>query len=140
MFYLNSTDRGMVAIDCLWQCLPQLCRSLATTMSSIEQLRHEGLCLRYPENLGQHANITYEMAVSMLIKAAIASQTVPFQWGWIDRPAEGQVFLVFIGGGMSGMTGSSINDGIRYQEMDNRYVIPADNNRVRLSPLLSRST
>lgn len=104
-------------------------------MGSIEQLRHEGLCLRYPDNLGQHANVTYEMAVSMLLKAAVASQTMPFQWGWIDRPAEGQVFLVFTGGGMSGgMPGSSINDGIRYQEVDNRYVIPAENNRVRLSP------
>ena len=108
-------------------------------MSSMEQLRHEGLCLRYPDNLGQHANITYEMAVSMLLKAAVAAQTMPFQWGWIDRPAEGQVFLVFIGGGIGGgMIASSINDGIRYQEVDNRYVIPAENNRVRLCCLPPR--
>jgi hypothetical protein len=54
---------------------------------TFEQARAEGLCLRYPENLGMQASVTYEMAVSMLTKALQVSQQVPYTWGWIDRPS-----------------------------------------------------
>lgn len=63
------------------------------------------------------------MAVSMLLKAVNVSQQLPFHWSWIDRPNEGQVFLIFIPG-----QGSFPNDGIRYQEAENRYSIPAGAN------------
>lgn len=55
-------------------------------MAHFEQARAEGLCLRYPENFGQHQTMTYEMAVGMLVKAYQVSHQVPFQWSWIDRP------------------------------------------------------
>lgn len=58
----------------------------------MDQARAEGLCLRYPENLGLHLSITYDMAVTMLMKATVLSQQVPFSWGWIDQPS-GQSIL-----------------------------------------------
>jgi hypothetical protein len=99
---------------------------------AFEQARAEGLCLRYPENLGIHSSITYENAVTMLMKALAVSPQVPYTWGWIDKPSEGQVYLVFIPP-QSGFP----NDGIRYQEADNRYSIPAgSSSRVSPSPRL----
>jgi hypothetical protein len=91
---------------------------------SIDQARAEGLCLRYPENLGLHQVVTYEMAVSMLVKATTLSQQVPFAWGWIDKPVDGQMFLIF----MPPQSSFPI-DGLRYQEGENRYIIPAGANR-----------
>jgi len=105
---------------------------------TFEQARAEGLCLRYPENLGTHPSITYENAVTMLMKALTVSPQVPYTWGWIDRPSEGQVYLVFVP-----PQSSFPNDGIRYQEPDSRYSIPAGSS-TRVSPIflsiLSNST
>lgn len=89
-------------------------------MSAFDQARADGLCLRYPENLGLHQSLTYETAVTMLTKAFAVSHQVPFSWGYIDRPGEGQVFLIFIP-----PQSSFPNDGIRYQEPETRYSIPA---------------
>ena len=46
----------------------------------------EGLCLRYPENLGLHRDITYDSAVTMLLRAMSMAQTVPFSWSFVDKP------------------------------------------------------
>ncbi|KIM74153.1 hypothetical protein PILCRDRAFT_828437 [Piloderma croceum F 1598] len=100
---------------------------------AFEQARAEGLCLRYPENLGIHSSITYENAVTMLTKALAVSPQVPYTWGWIDRPSEGQVYLVFIPP-QSGFP----NDGIRYQEVDNRYSIPAGSSTRELEIIESK--
>jgi hypothetical protein len=54
---------------------------------TFEQARADGLCLRYPENLGSQASINYELAVTMLMKALQVSQQVPYTWSWIDRPS-----------------------------------------------------
>ncbi|KAI0345581.1 hypothetical protein BDW22DRAFT_1324421 [Trametopsis cervina] len=86
-------------------------------------MQSEGLCLRYPEDLGLQSNISHEMAVSMLMRATHSSATTPFQWSYIDRPADGQIFLIF----MSQMTFPL--DGIRYQDQEQRYTIPAGSNR-----------
>jgi hypothetical protein len=45
----------------------------------------EGLCLRYPENLGLQREVTYEMATNMLLRATSMAQTVPFTWGYLDK-------------------------------------------------------
>ena len=58
-------------------------------MSSPEALRdaqYEGYLLRYPESLGIHAQITYDNAISMLLRAVQLSQHTPFAWGYIDKP------------------------------------------------------
>lgn len=102
--------------------------NLLSAAMAFEQARLEGLCLRYPENLGIHASITYENAVTMLMKALAVSPQVPYTWGWIDKPSEGQVYLIFIPP-QSGFP----NDGIRYQEADSRYSIPAGSS-TRVSP------
>lgn len=47
---------------------------------------HEGLCLRYPEPLGQQTSISYEAAVSLLLRAIQLAQHTPFVWGYIDKP------------------------------------------------------
>jgi hypothetical protein len=56
-------------------------------------LQAEGLCLRYPDKLGQHATINYETAANMLLRAITLSQQVPFVWGFIDKPAGLSVLL-----------------------------------------------
>jgi hypothetical protein len=61
--------------------------SLLPVVMSFEQARDDGLCLRYPENLGSHASINYETAVNMLTKGMQLSHQVPYTWGWIDRPS-----------------------------------------------------
>ncbi|EIW81519.1 hypothetical protein CONPUDRAFT_165633 [Coniophora puteana RWD-64-598 SS2] len=81
-------------------------------------------CLRFPENLGMHGNMTVEQAVSMLLRAVQVSQNVPYQWGFIDKPPEGQVLLIF-----QPNLGQFPIDGIRYQEPENRMSIPVPGGR-----------
>jgi hypothetical protein len=46
----------------------------------------EGSCLRYPEPIPPQREITYEAALMMLLKAAGTAQSVPFTWGFVDKP------------------------------------------------------
>lgn len=43
-------------------------------------------CLRYPEALGMHRDITIEFAINMLNRGISMAQTVPFSWGFVDKP------------------------------------------------------
>ncbi len=52
----------------------------------LAQAQNEGLCLRYPDNAAMHREVTLEAAVNMLMRAAHIAQTVPFTWGYIDKP------------------------------------------------------
>jgi hypothetical protein len=54
--------------------------------SPLAQAQAEGLCLRYPESAGVHREMSLEGAVNMLLRAAHVAQTVPFTWGYIDKP------------------------------------------------------
>ena len=109
--------------------------------------QHEGLCLRYPEPLAQQGNISYEAAISMLLRAVQLAQHTPFVWGYIDKPQggraqhlhvpykvlialiEGQVYLIFLTHQLPFPP-----DGIRYQDQEQKIIIPAGANRVRLFP------
>ncbi|KAI0917653.1 hypothetical protein AcW1_007198 [Taiwanofungus camphoratus] len=82
--------------------------------------QQEGLCLRYPENLAAQPTLTHEMAVSMLLRATQLALHTPFSWGYIDKPSEGQTFLIFITPQLPFPP-----DGIRFQDQEQRYVIPA---------------
>ncbi|KAF9254608.1 hypothetical protein L218DRAFT_1082253 [Marasmius fiardii PR-910] len=92
--------------------------------ASFQQAQAEGLVLRHPENLGLHREITLENAVTMLLRAIGMAQNVPFSWSYIDKPPEGQLYLIFMGPGTP-----FPNDGIRWQEQETRYAIPAPNQR-----------
>lgn len=52
----------------------------------------EGLCLKFPNELGIHREITLEQAVLMLGRATTMAATMPFQWGFIDQP-KGMPFI-----------------------------------------------
>ncbi|KIP02984.1 hypothetical protein PHLGIDRAFT_37652 [Phlebiopsis gigantea 11061_1 CR5-6] len=85
---------------------------------------NDGMCLRYPENLGVHNSVTHEVAASMLLRATQLAQSTPFHWGYIDRPNDGQLFLIFVPSQMQFPI-----DGVRYQEQEQRYTIPLGNGR-----------
>ena len=84
------------------------------------------MVLKYPEQLGLHPQLSYEMALQYLIKAHHLAAQVPFQFGYIDKPQEGSLFMVFV----LPQQRMFPNDGIRYQEQEQRYIIPAGANRV----------
>lgn len=46
----------------------------------------DGLCLKYPSDLGLHPSVNLEMALTMLNRALQLSNTTPFHWGYIDKP------------------------------------------------------
>lgn len=82
--------------------------------------------LKYPEPLGLHPQVTYEMAVQYLVKAHQLAAQYPFQFGYIDKPPDGSLFMIFL------LPQQRVfpNDGVRYQEQETRYNIPAGGNRV----------
>lgn len=88
----------------------------------MSQQQGDGLCLRYPDNLGIHPSLPNEKAASMLLRAIQFAQTTPFQWSYIDRPSDGQLFLIFVPPQLSFPT-----DGIRYLEAEQRMVVPISN-------------
>ncbi|KAI0671187.1 hypothetical protein C8Q78DRAFT_844071 [Trametes maxima] len=84
----------------------------------------EGLCLRYPDALGQHPQITQESALQMLLRATQLAQHTPFTWSYIDKPMEGQIFLIF----QMPQLPFPI-DGLVYQDREQRYTISAGGGR-----------
>lgn len=51
------------------------------------QSQADGSCLRFPEHIGPQREVSYEMAVNMLLKGAGMAMNVPFSWSYIDKPA-----------------------------------------------------
>ena len=49
-------------------------------------LQAEGLCLRFPENLPPHANLSHDVAVQMLGRAISLATQIAFQPSYIDKP------------------------------------------------------
>ncbi|KAI9448927.1 hypothetical protein F5148DRAFT_690415 [Russula earlei] len=90
----------------------------------MSSLQAEGLCLRFPENLPPHANLTHEVAVQMLGRAVNLATQIAFQPSYIDKPPDGQIYLLFIPGGVNFPL-----DGIRYMEHEQRYTIPLPGGR-----------
>ncbi|KAI0292392.1 hypothetical protein BC826DRAFT_936865 [Russula brevipes] len=90
----------------------------------MSSLQAEGLCLRFPENLPPHPNLTHEVAVQMLGRAVSLATQIAFQPSYVDKPLDGQIFLLFIPGGVNFPL-----DGIRYMEHEHRYAIPLQGGR-----------
>ena len=84
------------------------------------------LFLKYPESLGIHSQVSYENAVQYLLKAHQLAISVPFQWGYIDRPQDGSLFIAFL----VPQQHTFPNDGIRYQDQERRFSIPTGQGRV----------
>ena len=63
----------------------------------------------------------------MLMRAVNFATTVPFLWGYIDKPQDGSLFMVFL----LPQQHQFPNDGIRYQDQEIRQVIPDGSGRVR---------
>ena len=49
-------------------------------------LQTDGLCLRFPENLPPHANLSHDVAVQMLGRAISLATQIAFQPSYIDKP------------------------------------------------------
>ncbi|KAH9985738.1 hypothetical protein BJV77DRAFT_1031425 [Russula vinacea] len=96
-------------------------------------LQAEGLCLRFPENLPPHANFSHELAVQMLGRAISLATQVAFQPSYIDKPPDGQIYLLFIPGGVNFPL-----DGIRYMEHEQRYAIPLPPDAYELEVIEAR--
>ncbi|KAI6012978.1 hypothetical protein EDC04DRAFT_3121296 [Pisolithus marmoratus] len=97
-------------------------------MSFQQQAHPDPPCLRFPENLGLHATVNIEAAANMLLRALQMSQNVPYMWTFIDKPSEGQLFLLYLQN-----PAQFPNDGIRYQDQETRYVIPVGNREMEVS-------
>ena len=113
-------------------------------MSALQQAQADGLCLRYPEPLGQHPQVSYENAVAMLLRAIHLASNTPFSWGYIDKPSgacsdvflpslahalpEGHLFLIFQMPQMPQFP----PDGIVYQDREQRLMMIAGNGKVRV--------
>ncbi|KAH9971997.1 hypothetical protein BGW80DRAFT_1317512 [Lactifluus volemus] len=90
----------------------------------MSNLQAEGLCLRFPENLPPHPTLTHEAAVQMLSRAVGLATQIAFQPSYVDKPLDGQIFLLFIPGNVPFPP-----DGIRYLEHEQRYSIPVQGGR-----------
>ncbi|KAG2118396.1 hypothetical protein DEU56DRAFT_838162 [Suillus clintonianus] len=86
---------------------------------SFQQMQQEAPVLKYPEDFGLHPNVSLENAANMLFRAIQTSQTLPYNWTFIDKPQEGQIYLLFMPN-----PAQPLNDGIRWQDQENRYTMP----------------
>ncbi|KAF8272629.1 hypothetical protein EI94DRAFT_1769715 [Lactarius quietus] len=93
-------------------------------MSTTANHQAEGLCLRFPENLPPHSSLTHEVAVQMLVRAVNLATQIAFQPSYVDKPPDGQIYLLFIPGGVN-----FPQDGVRYMETEQRYSIPVQGGR-----------
>ncbi|KIK91962.1 hypothetical protein PAXRUDRAFT_830405 [Paxillus rubicundulus Ve08.2h10] len=94
---------------------------------TFQQPHPDAPCLRYPENIGLHPNVTIEVAANMLGRAAQLSLNVPYSWTFIDKPVEGQSVLIFLPN-----PAQFPNDGVRYQDQETRYAVPAGSREMEV--------
>ncbi|KDR82618.1 hypothetical protein GALMADRAFT_238026 [Galerina marginata CBS 339.88] len=88
--------------------------------SQFHQAQQEGLCLRFPDNIPPQREITYETAVNLLLRGTAMAANVPFTWSFVDKPSDGTILLLFLP-----LNSPYPNDGIRYQDSEVKYTIPA---------------
>ncbi|KAG2054052.1 hypothetical protein BDR06DRAFT_935602 [Suillus hirtellus] len=86
---------------------------------AFQQIQQETPILKYPEDFGLHPNVSLENAANMLFRAIQTSQNQPYTWTFIDKPQEGQIYLLFMPN-----PAQPLNDGIRWQDQENRYTMP----------------
>ncbi|KAG0701910.1 hypothetical protein DFH29DRAFT_924471 [Suillus ampliporus] len=86
---------------------------------AFQQMQQESPVLKYPEDFGLHPNVSLETAANMLLRAIQTSQNLPYNWTFIDKPQEGQIYLLFMPN-----PAQPLNDGIRWQDQENRYTMP----------------
>ncbi|KAG1739422.1 uncharacterized protein EDB91DRAFT_383888 [Suillus paluster] len=86
---------------------------------SFQQMQQESPILKYSEDFGLHPNVSLETAANMLLRAISTSQNLPYNWTFIDKPQEGQIYLLFMPN-----PSQPLNDGIRWQDQENRYNMP----------------
>ncbi|KAG6850215.1 hypothetical protein H0H93_016394 [Arthromyces matolae] len=120
----TSPDEGISQWSKSLSSAPSEWTALMNFSSHCTQAQAEGLCLRYPENLGLHRDVNPEAAVNMLMRATSMAASVPFAWGFIDKPPEGQLLLLY-----HHPQSPFPNDGLRFQEQEVKYAMPAGNNR-----------
>lgn len=82
------------SLSCLHELLEAMAQHSAQT---------DGLCLRYPEALGSHAQVSQEQSVQMLLRATQLAQHTPFTWTYIDKPSgerpfsgEGRILMTLL--------------------------------------------
>ncbi|KTW30392.1 uncharacterized protein T551_01675 [Pneumocystis jirovecii RU7] len=81
--------------------------------------------LSYPVN----PHLSIESITDMLIKAPGVAQQVPFVWNFIDKPVDGQIFLVWLSP-ESNMNPPS--DGLQYMDSENCYRVDIGGNTVEI--------
>ncbi|OAX36983.1 hypothetical protein K503DRAFT_261731 [Rhizopogon vinicolor AM-OR11-026] len=86
---------------------------------SFQQMQQDAPVLKYPEDFAPHPNISLETAANMLFRAIQTSQNLPYHWTFIDKPQEGQIYLLFMPN-----PALPLNDGIRWQDQENRFAMP----------------
>ncbi|KAG5519523.1 hypothetical protein PMAC_001677 [Pneumocystis sp. 'macacae'] len=81
--------------------------------------------LSYPVN----PHLSIESITEMLIKASGVAQQVPFVWNFIDKPVDGQIFLVWL------PPESNMNpppDGLQYMGSENCYRVDIGGNTIEI--------
>lgn len=84
------------------------------------QAAQEGIYLRFPDNIAPQRELSYETAISMLLRGAVMAQSVPFAWAYIDKPMDGALFLLFHPPNVPFAL-----DGLRFQDTEVKYPVPA---------------
>lgn len=79
----------------------------------------EGACLRYPEPLGNHKDMSHETAARMLLQSTHLASTTPFVWSYVDKPADGTLSLLYLP-----PPNPYPVDGIRWLDAETRYNVP----------------
>ncbi|KAF8158213.1 hypothetical protein B0H34DRAFT_445707 [Crassisporium funariophilum] len=71
--------------------------------------------------------INYDSAVNMLLRSMSMAQGVPFAWGYVDKPADGTLLLLFLPPNAPFPT-----DGIRFQDSEVKYTLPAGSRELEV--------
>lgn len=110
----------------LFRCLLQLSRERKVNMATPQQLA-DGLCLRCPVDIGIHSTFTVDMAVNFLLEVTQVSLRTPYTWGYIDRPADGAGYFIFID-----PQTTFPNDGMIFQKDEQRHLHPVGGRMVEI--------
>lgn len=78
---------------------------------------HPEAILLFPIDLASNSQLTIDLVSASLYRLAALSTTVPYKWGFIDRPKDNDVFCIHHRGG-------PLTDGLMYLEQEHRHIIP----------------
>ncbi|KAG8871941.1 hypothetical protein FRC20_009971 [Serendipita sp. 405] len=78
---------------------------------------HPEALLLSPVDIAPTLHLNFDVVTTNLYRQSALTSNVPYRWGFIDKPKEGEIFVIFHRGG-------PLTDGLMFLEQEHSFLVP----------------